>query len=66
MATVEEKIRAYVASSSDVAFLTSEFVRFRGRSTVARALRKLVEDRTLYRVGYGVYILDSLRSLPSS
>jgi len=35
MATVEEKIREYVASSSDAAFLTSEFVRFRERSTVA-------------------------------
>jgi len=52
MATVEEKIRAYVASSSDDAFITSEFVRFRDRSTVARALRKLVEDETLYRLGY--------------
>jgi hypothetical protein len=55
MATVEEKIREYVASSSDAAFLTKEFVRFGSRSTVARALRKLVEDRTLYRAGYGVY-----------
>jgi len=54
MATVEEKIREYVASSSDAAFLTNEFVRFGSRSTVARALRKLLEDRTLYRAGYGV------------
>ncbi|WP_298337567.1 hypothetical protein [Ferrimicrobium sp.] len=55
MATVEERIREYIASSSDAAFLTSEFVRFGSRSTVARALRKLMEDETLYRVGYGVY-----------
>jgi len=55
MATVEERIREYVASSSDAAFLTNEFVRFGSRSVVARALRKLVEDKTLRRAGYGVY-----------
>lgn len=55
MATVEERIREYIASSSDAAFLTNEFVRFGSRSVVARALRKLVEDETLYRAGYGVY-----------
>ena len=55
MATVEQRIREYVASSSDAAFLTSEFLRFGSRAVVARALRKLVEDETLYRAGYGVY-----------
>lgn len=55
MATVEERIREYIASSSDAAFLTNEFLRFGSRSTVARALRRLVEDKTLYRAGYGVY-----------
>ena len=55
MATVEQKIRDYVASSSDAAFLTSEFLRFGSRSAVAKALKKLVEDETLYWVGYGVY-----------
>lgn len=55
MATVEERMREYIASSPDAAFLTSEFQRFGSRSAVARALRKLVADKTLYRVGYGVY-----------
>jgi hypothetical protein len=55
MATVEQRIREYVASSSDAAFLTSEFLRFGSRAVVARALRKLTEDETLYRAGYGVY-----------
>ena len=55
MATVEQRIREYVASSSNAAFLTSEFLRFGSRAVVARALRKLVEDKTLYRAGYGVY-----------
>ena len=55
MATVAERIREYIASSSDAAFLTSEFLQFGSRSVVARALRKLVEDQTLYRAGYGVY-----------
>jgi hypothetical protein len=55
MATVEQRIREYIASSSDAAFLTSEFLRFGSRPVVARALRKLVEDKTLYRAGYGVY-----------
>ncbi len=55
MATVEERIREYIASSPDAAFLTNEFVRFGSRSVVAYALRKLLEDETLYRAGYGVY-----------
>lgn len=55
MATVEERIRQFVASSSDAAFLTNEFLRFGSRSVVARALRRLVNDKTLYRAGYGVY-----------
>lgn len=55
MATVEDRIREYIASSSDAAFLTNEFLRFGSRSVVARALRKLVEDKTLRRAGYGVY-----------
>jgi hypothetical protein len=55
MATVEQRIRDYIASSSDAAFLTSEFIRFGSRSIVARTLRKLVADKTLYRAGYGVY-----------
>ena len=55
MATVEERIRKYIASSSDAAFLTNEFLRFGSRSAVARALRNLIEDRTLFRAGYGVY-----------
>ena len=55
MATVEQKIRDYIASSSDAAFLTGEFLRFGSRSVVARALRRLVKDKTLYRAGYGVY-----------
>ena len=48
-------MRDYIASSSDAAFLTREFMRFGSRAVVARALRKLVEDETLYWVGYGVY-----------
>ncbi len=55
MATVEERIRAYIASSSDAAFLTNEFAKFGSRSAVASVLRKLVKDKTLYRAGYGVY-----------
>ncbi len=55
MATVENRIRQYIASSPDAAFLTNEFLRFGSRSVVARALRRLVEDKTLYRAGYGVY-----------
>ena len=55
MATVEQRIREYVASSSNAPFLTSEFVRFGSRSVVSNAIRKLVKDETLYRAGYGVY-----------
>lgn len=55
MATVEERIRTYIASSSDAAFLTNEFAKFGSRSAVASVLKKLVKDETLYRAGYGVY-----------
>lgn len=55
MATVEQRIREYVASSSDAAFLTREFLRFGSRSVIAGVLRRLVEDKTLFRAGYGVY-----------
>ena len=55
MATVEQRIRDYIASSSDAAFPTREFMRFGSRSVVVRTLRKLIADKTLYLPGYKVY-----------
>ncbi len=40
MATVEQRIRDYIASSSDAAFLTSEFMRFGSKSVVAHNPKK--------------------------
>lgn len=45
MATVELRIRDYIASSSGAAFLAREFARFGSLSVVARTLRKLVADK---------------------
>ena len=55
MATVEQGITDYIASSSDGAFLTWEFMRFGSRSLADGTLRKLVADETLFWAGYEVY-----------
>jgi hypothetical protein len=54
--TLREKIESRITrSSGDAAFLTREFTSLGGEDQVLRALRGLVRDGHLVRLGYGVY-----------
>jgi hypothetical protein len=54
--TLRDKIEARIArKAEDNVFLTREFADLSGQSQVLRALRGLVRDGRLVRLGYGVY-----------
>jgi hypothetical protein len=54
--TMREKIERRIArKKSDDAFLTREFTKLGGEDQVVRALRELVNDGRLVKLGYGVY-----------
>ena len=54
--TLREKIEARIArKKGDSVFLTREFAGLGGEDQVLRALRGLVRDGRLVRLGYGVY-----------
>ena len=54
--TLREKIEHRIArKKGDDVFLTREFKKLGGEDQVLRALRKLVDDGRLVRLGYGVY-----------
>ncbi len=53
--TMRERIAARIAERRDDAFLTAEFSDLGGERQVLRALRALVDDGQLIRLGYGVY-----------
>lgn len=54
--TIREKIEQQIArKKGEDAFLTREFKALGGDDQVLRALRKLVDDGRLVRLGYGVY-----------
>jgi hypothetical protein len=53
--TLRQRIEARIARRRDDAFLTREFLDLGGERQVLRALRELVEDSKLIRLGYGTY-----------
>src|SRR5271156_1920602 len=53
--TLREKIGDRIARRRDEVFLTREFRDLGGEDQVLRALRGLVRDGQLVRLGYGVY-----------
>lgn len=53
--TLRERIEARIARKGDDVFLTREFADLGGEDQVLRALRGLVRDGRLVRLGYGVY-----------
>jgi len=59
MSTIKDRIQAFIEASSDPAFLRSEFSSLGSRSGVNRALKALVDDGSLIRVGYGAYVLGA-------
>lgn len=53
--TLREKVRGRIARRRDDVFLTREFRDLGGEDQVVRALRDLVREGNLVRLGYGVY-----------
>jgi hypothetical protein len=53
--TLQEQIETRIAAKGDTVFLTREFTDLSGERQVLRALRKLVDDGKLVRLGYGLY-----------
>ena len=53
--TLREKVRGRIARRQDDVFLTREFRDLAGEDQVVRALRDLVREGNLVRLGYGVY-----------
>jgi len=53
--TLRERIEARIARKGDDVFLPREFADLGGEDQVLRALRSLVRDGRLMRLGYGVY-----------
>ncbi|MDA0558328.1 DUF6088 family protein [Burkholderia pseudomallei] len=54
-ATVASRLKRTLAESSDVVFVRAEFSEFGSRTQVSRALRSLVADGVLVRLGLGIY-----------
>ena len=62
--TLREKIEQRIArKKGDDVFLTREFTNLGGEDQVLRALRKLVDDGRLVRLGYGVYGRATISSI---
>ena len=53
--TLKQRIEGRIAKRRADAFLTREFLDLGGERQVLRALRELVEDGKLIRLGYGAY-----------
>ena len=53
--TLQQKVAARIAEKQEDVFLTREFSDLGGEDQVIRALRGLVRDGQLMRLGYGVY-----------
>ena len=65
--TLRDRIAARIAESGDDVFLPREFRDLGGEDQVLRALRTLVRDGKLIRLGYGVYgraVISSLTGRP--
>jgi hypothetical protein len=65
--TLRERIETRIARKRDDVFLTREFADLGGEDQVLRALRGLVREGRLLRLGYGVYgraLISSLSGEP--
>ncbi len=65
--TLRQRVEARIARKQDDVFLTREFADLGGEDQVLRALRSLVREGRLVRLGYGVYgraILSRLSGKP--
>ncbi|MFV0626602.1 MAG: DUF6088 family protein [Alphaproteobacteria bacterium] len=53
--TLKDKIQYRVKKSKETVFLVKDFADLSGRDQILRALRKLMQENILLRVGKGVY-----------
>lgn len=61
--TIRERIWQSIAIRNEAAFLRSEFKGFGDPSQVTRALKSLVDEGRLSKVGYGVYVKAKMSSI---
>jgi hypothetical protein len=61
--TITGGIRNYVKRTKAESFLRSDFDRFGGYDQVGRALRALIKEGVLVRIGYGCYAKARLSSI---
>lgn len=54
--SLEERIESSLKRSASNVFLRSDFNRFGGYDQVGRALRSVIKNGLLVKVGYGVYV----------
>ncbi len=60
---LRERIRERIAASQEDVFFPREFLDLSDEDQVLRALRELVRDKQLIRLGYGVYARASISRL---
>ncbi len=61
--TTKERVLASVRRSKNTAFVRKDFERFGDYRQVSRAIKELVEEQALVRVGYGAYAKTRLSSI---
>ena len=61
--TIRERVWQSIAIRDDAAFLRAEFKAFGDPSQVTRALKALVEEGRLVKVGHGVYVKAKTSSI---
>jgi len=61
--TLRQRIEGRIARKGDTAFLTREFTDLSDERQVLRALRQLVDEGKLVRLGYGVYAKTEISPL---
>ena len=54
--SLRSKIKARISESQDFVFMPCDFFDLSDRDQVGRALRQLIKEQFLVRVGYGVYV----------
>ncbi|MDG2522964.1 DUF6088 family protein [Caulobacter segnis] len=61
--SLKQKMASRIAKAHRDVFLPRDFQAFAGEDQVLRALRQLVADGRLFRMGYGVYVRATVSSL---
>ena len=54
--TIKDRIRKSIKASKDKVFMRADFSKFGGYAQIGRALKELVNEKGLVRMGYVVYV----------